>query len=244
VIGTIAMHIRLHKNARTTPATRAEIAASSDSVATLAARYHVGQGTIRRWRTRSVFTEGSHAAHHLQTTLNSAQELIVVQLRKTLLLPLDDLLAVTREFLCAQVSRSGLDRCLRRHGVGNLRALLPEQSQERAKGFKPYEPGYVHVDIKYLPQMPDETGCRYLFVAIDRATRWVFVQIKTRVAKPQRMHGPFSKRYTKPARSGSARYSPTTAQSSLTGCLPAASVNPVVSMRLTRHAKSWVSSTV
>jgi transposase InsO family protein len=34
------------------------------------------------------------------------------------------------------------------------------------------------VDIKYLPQMPDESGRRYLFVAIDRATRWVFVQIK------------------------------------------------------------------
>jgi transposase-like protein len=27
--------------------------------------------------------------------------------------------------------------------------------------------------------MPDETSRRYLFVAIDRATRWVFVQIKS-----------------------------------------------------------------
>jgi transposase InsO family protein len=36
----------------------------------------------------------------------------------------------------------------------------------------------VHIDVKYLPQMPDETARRYLFVAIDRATRWVFVQIK------------------------------------------------------------------
>jgi len=35
----------------------------------------------------------------------------------------------------------------------------------------------VHIDIKYLPQMPDETDRRYLFVAIDRATRWVFVEI-------------------------------------------------------------------
>ena len=35
----------------------------------------------------------------------------------------------------------------------------------------------MHVDIKYLPQMPDETDRRYLFVAIDRATRWVFVRI-------------------------------------------------------------------
>ena len=27
--------------------------------------------------------------------------------------------------------------------------------------------------------MPEETSRRYLFVAIDRATRWVFVQIKS-----------------------------------------------------------------
>jgi hypothetical protein len=114
----IAMHIRLHKNARTTPVTRAEITASTDNVATLAERYHVGESTIRRWRSRSVFTDASDTAHHLQTTLSSTQEIIVVQLRKTLLLLLDDLLAVTREFLCPEVSRSGLDRCLHRHGVG------------------------------------------------------------------------------------------------------------------------------
>ena len=38
-------------------------------------------------------------------------------------------------------------------------------------------PGFVHVDIKYLPQMPDEASRRYLFVAIDRATRWVFLRV-------------------------------------------------------------------
>jgi Integrase core domain len=35
----------------------------------------------------------------------------------------------------------------------------------------------MHINIKYLRQMPDETQRRYLFVAIDRATRWVFVHI-------------------------------------------------------------------
>ncbi|WP_413774562.1 hypothetical protein [Janthinobacterium sp. GMG2] len=28
------------------------------------------------------------------------------------------------------------------------------------KTFKDYEPGFVHIDIKYLPQMPDETSRR------------------------------------------------------------------------------------
>jgi hypothetical protein len=88
---------------------------------------------------------------------------------------LDDLLAVTREFLNPDVSRSGLDRCLRRHGVSNLQALIPqpEDAAQPQKTFKDYEPGFVHVDVKYLPQMPDETAHRYLFVGIDRASRWV-----------------------------------------------------------------------
>ena len=59
----------------------------------------------------------------------------------------------TREFICPHVSRSGLDRCLRRHGAGNLNALKPQEPQPVHKAFKSYEPGYVHMDVKYLPQM-------------------------------------------------------------------------------------------
>ena len=173
------MMIALHKNARTTPAVREEIAASTEAAAVLAARYGVTEQTIYKWRKREVFTDRSHTAHRLQTTLTPAQEAIVVELRRTLLLPLDDLLAVTREFLCPETSRSGLDRCLRRHGVGNLNALKPQQPKPAHQSFKSYEPGFVHVDVKYLPQMPGESRRRYLFVAIDRATRWVYVQIKS-----------------------------------------------------------------
>lgn len=46
-----------------------------------------------------------------------------------------------------------------------------------SKGCNAYEPVFLHIDVKYLPQMPDETKRRNLFVAIDRATRWVFVRI-------------------------------------------------------------------
>ena len=172
------MRIALHKNARTTPAVRAEIAASTEPVRRLAHRYGVSESTIRTWRRRTDFNDASHTAHRLQTTLSPLQEKIVVELRKTLLLPLDDLLAVTREFLCAEVSRSGLDRCLRRHGVGNLNALKPKAPAVAPKGFKTYEPGYLHMDIKYLPQMADQTRRSYLFVAIDRATRWVYAAVK------------------------------------------------------------------
>ena len=72
-----------------------------------------------KWRSRDYVHDRSHTPHRLQTTLTPAQEAVAVALRKALLLPLDDLLAVVREFLNPHVSRSGLDRCLRRHGVGN-----------------------------------------------------------------------------------------------------------------------------
>lgn len=98
-------------------------------------------------------------------------------LRQALLLPLDDLLSVVHEFLNPNASRSGLDRCLRRHGVGNLRELRSKAERSAHKLFKAYEPGYMHIDVKYLPHMANEERRRYLFVAIDRATRWVFVRI-------------------------------------------------------------------
>jgi transposase InsO family protein len=82
-----------------------------------------------------------------------------------------------REFLNPNVARSGLDRCLRRHGVGSLRNLKAKDDKPKHSGFKAYEPGYIHIDVKYLPQMADETSRGYLFVAIDRATRWVFIAI-------------------------------------------------------------------
>ena len=171
------MMLSLHKNATTTPAIRARIAASEEPAAVLAGRYGVTLDTIYRWRGRTSFEDRSHTAHQLATTLTRAQEFVAVELRRTLLLPLDDLLAVCREFLNPAVSRSGLDRCLRRHGVSNLNALRPKVLAEPHKTFKTYEPGFMHVDVKYLPQMADETTRRYLFVAIDRATRWVFVRI-------------------------------------------------------------------
>lgn len=171
------MMLSQHKNATTTRAIRAKIAASEESAAVLAARYGVTLDTIYCWRGRTSFEDRSHTALQLATTLTRPQEAVVVELRRMLLLPLDDLLAVTREFLNPDVSRSGLDLCLRRHGVSNLNALRPKTPAEPHKAFKTYEPEFLHVDVKYLPQMADEATRHCLFVAIDRATRWVFVRI-------------------------------------------------------------------
>ena len=171
------MLIHLHKQATTTPKVRAAIQASAEPALVLADRFGTTEQTVYKWRHRDSVHDRSHTPHRLQTTLTPAQEAVAVALRRALLVSIDDLLAVVREFPNPEVSRSGLDRCLRRHEVANLRDLQAQSPRPKHKAFKAYELGCLHVNVKYLPQIADETSRRYLFVAIDRATRWVFIRI-------------------------------------------------------------------
>jgi transposase InsO family protein len=89
---------------------------------------------------------------------------------------------ITKEFINEKATRSGLHRTLVRYNLSNLsemRKVLEEANGEKTpkKRFKDYDPGFIHIDIKYLPKMPDEERRRYLFVAIDRATRWVHLEV-------------------------------------------------------------------
>ena len=85
----------------------------------------VGMWSTWHWDARSAIRTRSRAVRRL-----------AVVLRKTLLVALDDLLAVVREFMNPGVSRSGLDRCLRRHGVGNLRDLQAQSPRPQHKAFR------------------------------------------------------------------------------------------------------------
>ena len=94
---------------------------------------------------------------------------------RTLLRPRDNLLAVTREFIHEGVSRSGLDRCPRRHGVADLPAPQPREASAKPS-FQPCKdavPGGVPVDVKDRPRLPDQDQRCYRLVASNRATRWV-----------------------------------------------------------------------
>jgi len=86
------MLIALHKNATTTPATRLALQQASGTDRELAQQYGIGVDTVHKWRHRSTVQDASHTAHRLQTTLNAAQEELVIYLRT-------QLLAVVREFI-------------------------------------------------------------------------------------------------------------------------------------------------
>ena len=171
----------IHANARTTPRIRREIqmAPSSVSNAALARRYGIHRHTVAKWRKRVSTEDASARPHRLCTTLTEAQEQVVVAIRELLLLPLDDLLVVVREFIEPCLSRSALDRCLRRHGVSDLRTLQRERDGDKAA---PHPPKRSQGLRAWLWAHPSSTcpRCRTRHPASicswppDRATRWVY----------------------------------------------------------------------
>jgi len=62
--------------------------------------------------------------------LIAAQEAIVLALRQSLYLPLDDLLFVTRQHINPDVSRSGIARLLKREGMSRLEDVIPKAEGE------------------------------------------------------------------------------------------------------------------
>lgn len=85
---------------------------------------------------------------------------------QNLCLGLDDLLVVARDFPNQRFSRTGLHRMLKRREVPTLAELARQDAcdneKPKHKSFKDFEPGFVHIYIKHLPQMPDEEQKRYL----------------------------------------------------------------------------------
>jgi len=109
-----------HANATTTPEMRAFIHESDLPTAVLARLLKISESTVRKWRQRKSMSDASHVPKQLNTTLSEAQEYVVVELRTRLLLSLDELLVVCKQFINPHVSRAGLQRCLKRHGVSRL----------------------------------------------------------------------------------------------------------------------------
>ena len=92
------MNIRLHANATTTTKTRHYIQASNQSVRQLADELGVSE-TLSAVGNAVTALPMVLTHRTACTTLTPAQEVVVVELRKTLLLPLDDPLVATREFI-------------------------------------------------------------------------------------------------------------------------------------------------
>lgn len=111
------MRMNLHANATTTPKIRVYIQNSTASVAELAVELGVNETTVRRWRSRTTTTDRSHQPRRMNISLTSMEEELVCELRKTLDLPLDDIVEAMHRCVNARLFRSAIHRCLQRHDI-------------------------------------------------------------------------------------------------------------------------------
>ena len=162
----------LHGSATTTEAVRRAVQHSQESLRALAKRYGINQKTVAKWRKRSSVADlptGPKEAH--STVLSLEDEAIVVAFRRHTLLPLDDCLHALQPSI-PHLTRSSLRRCLQRHGISRLPDV--EGDKQPKKKFKRYPIGYFHIDIA---EVQTAEGKLYLFVAIDRTSKFAFVQL-------------------------------------------------------------------
>jgi len=162
----------LHGSATTTEAIRRAIQHSQASLRSLAKRYGINQKTVAKWKRRSSVVDHPTGPREPRSSVLSIEdEAIIVAFRRHTLLPLDDCLYALQVTI-PNLTRSSLHRCLQRHGIGRL----PEVDGDKParKAFKSYPIGYFHIDIA---EVQTEQGKRYLFVAIDRTSKFAFVQL-------------------------------------------------------------------
>jgi transposase len=174
--------LQIHPNARTTCATRAEIARSTEPSGTVARRYGISAETVRKWRKRGTADCLDHSArpHQLPWKASEEERAIVCTLRRTTNFPLDDLTFVVSHFL-PHLNRDSVWRILRSEGLSRRPKPSSDQPTKGQGSFRDYDLGFVHIDIKHLPKLQTEDGerrKRYLFVAIDRCSRSVHLAVK------------------------------------------------------------------
>src|SRR3954453_14715643 len=174
----------LHGSARTTAAVRRAIQQSQESLRSLAKRHGINPKTVAKWKKRpSVQDERTGPKEPRSTVLTLDEEAIVVAFRRHTLLPLDDCLYALQATI-PHLTRSSLHRCLQRHGLSRLPNT--EGDKPRRAQFKRYPIGFFHID---LAEVRTEQGKLSLLVAIDRTSKFAFVERHERV--PRRVAGDF-----------------------------------------------------
>jgi transposase InsO family protein len=168
----------LHGSARTTAAVRRTIQHSQESMNKLAERDDINPKTVAKWKKRPYVHDAPMGPKQpCSTALTPEQEAICVAFRRHTLLPLDDCLYGLQSSI-PHLTRSALHRCFQRHSISRL----PEVDGDipAKKKFKKYSLGYFHIDIA---EVHTEEGRLYLFVAIDRASKFAFAELHEKATR-------------------------------------------------------------
>lgn len=168
----------LHGSATTTEAIRRAIQNSQESLRALSKRYGINHKTVAKWKKRtSVADRPTGPKKPKSTVLLPEEEAVIVAFRKHTLLPLDDCLYALQPTI-PNLTRSSLHRCLQRHDISRLPEI--EGDKPPKKKFKSYPIGYFHIDIA---EVQTAEGKLYLFVAIDRTSKFAYVELYSKAGK-------------------------------------------------------------
>ena len=137
----------------------------------LAGRYGINPKTVAKWRKRTHVTDARMGPKQIHSTvLKPEEEAAIVAIRRLTLLSLDDCLYALQAGI-PNLARSSLHRCLQRPAISKL----PDVAGDKArKKFKQYPIGYFHIDIA---EVQTAQGKLYLFVAIDRTSKFAYAQL-------------------------------------------------------------------
>jgi len=160
-----------HSNAKTNVNIREQIKKNpSIKNEEFASMLKISPQTVSKWRNRDSLEDASCRPKNIEYALSELETALIISIRKSSWFPLDEV----HEMVFAHnplISRSSVYRCFLKNNINKV----PQELREKAKTFKAYQPGYLHIDVTYLPKFNGKSY--YLFVAIDRATRTLFYYI-------------------------------------------------------------------
>ena len=160
-----------HSNARTNLNIRSQLQNNLDSNSELASKFRISEQTVSKWKNRDFLQDSSSKPFNIEYALTDLEKALAISLRTSSWVSIDEVWENLLE-VNPKISRSSVYRCFVKEKINQI----PQEKKEKAKKFKEYEPGFLHIDVTYLPQFNGKSN--YLFVAIDRCTRamiyWVY----------------------------------------------------------------------
>lgn len=165
--------MQYHRNAKTNIEQRQIIKESKESTRELGNRFLVSHVTIAKWRKAEHLEDKSSRPKTIHYALSKAECKIIVKVRKRGLFSLDDLYLSLKPYL-GRLNRTNCYRTLVRYCLNRL----SEREKREKKKFANYLPGFLHIDVFYLPKIGKKRY--YCFLAIDRTTKLVFLEVYPR----------------------------------------------------------------
>jgi len=137
-----------HSNAKTNQHVREIIQKSDLANVELANMYNINVQTVSKWRNRDYQEDKSSKPNTIHYALSDLDKELIRVVRTLAWMELDDLVDCVSQNI-PKANRSNVYSTLRAFGINRV----PQEQKEHAKKFKEYKPGFLHIDVTYLPKL-------------------------------------------------------------------------------------------